>query len=498
MMNKVALLTSALVLAAVAPTPAAGACATAASADGPQLPSTAAVVRLATDWVDRINRADDAAYLRFVEERGPVLLGGSEQWLQLREFLRGMEYCGVKSATADAVELWVFDPNFDSYGSWRFKPAATAADRIEFMGGSHEDAGPPGAERPAALPLPALVKAVEARAAGRAAKDQFSGAILLAHGGRVLFEKAYGLADRASRKPNRLDTQFRFGSMGKMFTAVAIMQLAEKGKIDLDAPIGRYLTDYPNQDIATKVTVAHLLSHTGGTGDIFGPDFDRNKASLRSTKDYVALYGDRAAEFAPGSRQMYSNYGFILLGRIVEQVSGLGYDEYIQRNIFTPIGMGSTGNRPESDVLPRRAVSYMGSGARLKSAADTLPLGGTAAGGGYATVGDFHRFVGGLTSHRLLRGETLQKLIDGGVMADGQFASFDFGGTLPGAGRFIGHGGGAPGMSGSLHHFLNSGVTVIVLANRDPGTAESIAMFAAHRLPAGRPDASQDAAPAAR
>jgi D-alanyl-D-alanine carboxypeptidase len=490
-MNKVARLAGALIFASIATaaaaasSPAADVCGKAAPADGSQLPSTAAVVRLAKDWVDTINSADDAAYVRFVEERGPVLLDGPERWLELRDFLRGMTVCGVKSAEADAVELWVFDPNFDSYGIWRFKPGATGADKAEFIGGSFTDTVPPGAVRPAKLALPALVEAVEARAASRAAKDQFSGAILVAQNGRVLFQKAYGLADRAAATPNTLDTQFRFGSMGKMFTAVAIMQLVEKGRIDLDAPIGRYLPGYPNQDIATKVTVANLLSHTGGTGDIFGPDFNRQKASLRSTKDYVDLYGNRAPEFAPGSRQSYSNYGFILLGRIVEQVSGLSYDDYIQRNIFAPAGMASTGNRPESEALPRRAVSYTGSGERLKSAEDTLPLNGTAAGGGYSTVGDFNRFVGGLTSSRLLRRETLQKLIDGGVkLPDGQFAGFDFGGTAGDAGRFIGHGGGAPGMSGSLQHFLNSGVTVIVLANRDPGASESIAMFAANRLPA--------------
>jgi CubicO group peptidase (beta-lactamase class C family) len=488
-MNKVARLTAALLwasiaTAAAASSPPADVCGEATPTEAGQRSSTAAVVRLAKDWVDKINSPDDAAYVRFVEERGPVLLDGPERWLELRDFLRGMKLCGVKSAEADAVELWVLDPNFDSYGIWRFKPGATEADKTEFMGGSYTDAIPPGAVRPAKLALPALIHAIDARAASRAAEDRFSGAILLAKNGRVLFQKAYGLADRAQRKPNRLDTQFRFGSMGKMFTAVAIMQLVEKGRIDLQAPIGRYLTDYPNQDIATKVTVANLLSHSGGTGDIFGPDFDRRKASLRSAKDYVDLYGSRAPDFAPGSRQSYSNYGFILLGRIVEQVSGLRYDDYIQRSIFKPVGMASTGNRPEGQVLPRRAISYMGSGARLRSAQDTLPLNGTAAGGGYATVGDFNRFVRGLTSHRLLRSETLRKLIDGGVkMADGQFAGFDFGGTMPDAGRFIGHGGGAPGMSGSLQHFLDSGVTLIVLANRDPGTAESIAIFAAHRLP---------------
>jgi CubicO group peptidase (beta-lactamase class C family) len=169
----------------------------------------------------------------------------------------------------------------------------------------------------------------------------------------------------------------------------------------------------------------------------------------------------------------------------VEDVSGLEYDDYLQKNIFMPAGMASTGNRAESDVLPNRAVSYTGASAKLRSAEDWLPVNGTPAGGGYATVGDFNRFVEGLRSDRLLRRETLQGLISGGVtMPDGKFAGFDFGETVPDAGRFIGHGGGAPGMSGQLQHFLNSGVTVIVLANRDPGTAESITKFAEHRLPA--------------
>ena len=489
-MNKVARLASALIsasiaTAAAASSPPAEICGTAAPTQASQSAQAAAVMGLVKDWVDTINTADDAAFVRFVEERGPVLLGGPEQWLQLRNFLRGMKLCGVKSAEAGMVELWVFDPNFDSYGFWRFKPGATAADKTEFAGGSHSEEGPPGTVRPARLALPALVEAVDARAAERAADDRFAGAVLLAQNGRVLFQKAYGLADRANAKPNTLDTQFRFGSMGKMFTAVAVMQLAEQGKVDIEAPIGRYLKGYPNQDVAGKVTVAHLLSHSGGTGNIFGPDFDKNKGTLRSTKDYVDLYAARPLDFAPGSRVEYSNYGFILLGRIVEQVSGLSYDDYIQRHIFKPAGMTATGNRPESENLPNRSVSYMGAGAKLKTAAETLPLNGTAAGGGYSTVGDFNRFVAGLTSHKLLRKETLRKLIDGSVkLADGKPAPFDFGGTVPGAGRWIGHGGGAPGMSGLLQHFLESGVTVVVLANRDPPTAETIAYFAANRLPA--------------
>jgi CubicO group peptidase (beta-lactamase class C family) len=225
------------------------------------------------------------------------------------------------------VELWAFIPNFDSYGILLFKPGATAGRQGRISGRIGDRRGPTW-RRPTGEAGATCLDRSHRRARGeRRREDQFSGAILLAKSGRVLFQKAYGLADRARGKPNTLDTQFRFGSMGKMFTAVAIMQLVERGKVDLEAPIGRYLTDYPNQDIATRVTVAHLLSHTGGTGNIFGPEYDPRKASLRSTKDYVALYGSRAPEFAAGSRQSYSNYGFILLGRIVEQASGLGYDD---------------------------------------------------------------------------------------------------------------------------------------------------------------------------
>ncbi|MBO9499991.1 MAG: beta-lactamase family protein [Novosphingobium sp.] len=455
------------------------------ASDASQSPSTASALRQVRAWLDAMRTLDDAAYVRFIQDRGPVLLGEPAQWLDLRSALRSLEFCAVKSAEAGSIDVWMFDPNWDSYGIASFKAGAMAPDRIEFVFLRMADEVPPGFPRPPKLAPALLVEAVRSRAASRAAEDQFSGAVLLARRGRVIFQQAYGFADRANHKPNALDTQFRFGSMGKMFTTVAIMQLAQDGRIDLGAPIGRYLADYPNSELAAKVTIANLLTHTGGTGDIFGPDFDAHKDSLRSLADYVGLYGKRPLDFTPGSRVAYSNYGFILLGRIVEQVSGLRYDAYIRRNILDPAGMTSTGNLPESDVLPRRAIGYMGSETKLVPADETLPLSGTSAGGGYSTVGDFNRFVRGLTSHRLLRRATLRKLIDGGMRTnDGRFVHFDFGGSMAGTGRYIGHNGGAPGMSGALYHFLDSDFTLIVLANRDPGAAESIALFAAHRLPA--------------
>ena len=442
-------------------------------------------VRLFQEWLHEMQTADDATYTKFVREHVAGFPGGPDQWLEFRHRARGTRLYKVKSTTADGAELWLVDPNADSFVTASAKLKAEDRNKIEITAMYLTPEIPDGATPPAKLGGPALVKAVSARAARDADSGDFSGAVLLARNGHILFEKAYGFAAREAHKPNRLNTQFRFGSMGKMFTAVAIMQLAQNGKIDLSAPIGHYLPDYPNQDLATKVTVSNLLTHTGGTGDIFGPDFDAHKATLRNLSDYVDLYGKRPLEFAPGSHFAYSNYGFILLGRIIEEVSGLTYDQYLQRNVFAPTGMDSTGNLPESDQLPRRAVAYMGFGANLKRADDTLPVRGTSAGGGYSTVGDFNRFVDALVSHRLLRADTLQKLIGGGVTSqDGKFYPYDFGGTLPGSGRYIGHNGGAPGMNGDLLHFLDSGYTVVVLANRDPPAADFIGMFTAKRLPA--------------
>src|SRR4029079_3320700 len=170
-----------------------------------------------------------------------------------------------------------------------------------------------------------LVTSMRKRIDELVAADLFSGAVLVAKDGKTVFAQAYCLADREKKTPNTLKTRFRLGSMNKMFTAVATLQLVQDGKLDLKAPFGNYLTDYPNKDVASKVTIEQMLSHTGGTGDIFGPEFEKNRLELKTLQDYVKLYGNRGPLFEPGSRWQYSNYGFLLLGVIVEKVSGQSY-----------------------------------------------------------------------------------------------------------------------------------------------------------------------------
>ena len=201
--------------------------------------------------------------------------------------------------------------------------------------------------------------ALAARAEKLARADEFSGAVLVAREGEVLLEDAWGRANREASTPNTRDTRFRIGSMNKMFTAVATLQLVEAGKLALDDPIGKHLPDYPNKDVASKVTVRHLLTHTGGTGDIFGPEFEQNRLKLRMHSDYVKLYGSRGLIHEPGTRFEYSNYGFVLLGALIEAVSGQSYYDYVRQNVFRPAGMTSTDSLPESVDVPNRAAGYM-------------------------------------------------------------------------------------------------------------------------------------------
>jgi CubicO group peptidase (beta-lactamase class C family) len=209
-----------------------------------------------------------------------------------------------------------------------------------------------------------------------------------------LAAKAFGWEDREAKRKVTLDTKFRIGSMNKMFTAVATLQLVAAKKLSLDGTVGNYLPDYPNKEIAEKVTIRHLLTHTGGTGDFFGPEYNVKRQSIKTLADYIALFGTCAPRFAPGSRDAYSNYGFLLLGNIIERVSGQNYYDYVAKHIFIPADMTNTGSLPEEEDVPHRAAAYTHKEGWV-SAADTLPYRGTSAGGGYSTASDLLKFARG-------------------------------------------------------------------------------------------------------
>jgi CubicO group peptidase (beta-lactamase class C family) len=330
----------------------------------------------------------------------------------------------------------------------------------------------------AAEPLPEGVRAELDR---RVNAESFSGVVLVARHGEVLYEVAHGEADRSRHLPNTGETRFRFGSLGKMFTAVAVLQLAQGGKLALEDPVGKFLPNYPNAAMS-KATLHQLLTHTAGAGDIFGPDFLAHRDALRSLEDYVRLFGPEAPRFAPGERHEYSNFGYILLGRVVEVVSGQKYDAYVRDHVFAPAAMKATDNLPEQTAAPGLAVPY----SRDRSAADLLPWAGTSAGGGYTTAGDLLRFATALRSGRLLDAGHTQLLLTGKVDTPMRGLRYAYGfedATLPDGKRRVGHGGGAPGINAVLSLFPDSDYVLVVLANVDPPAAVEIDRAITRLLP---------------
>jgi D-alanyl-D-alanine carboxypeptidase len=445
-------------------------------------------LRLFRAWLAAFNSGDRERYAAFLARNFPSRVSSLDPEMGFRDFTGGFALRKLEWVTATQVSGWVQERDSDQFA--RFALSVSSKPRKIL---SLDLRAIP---RPAAFPIPRLtegeaIAGVEAQLRKRAAADRFSGAALVAKDGRILFSGAYGLADRERGIANTLETRFRIGSMNKMFTAVATLQLVEAGKLALDDTVGKHLRDYPNKDVASKVRVRHLLTHTGGTGDIFGPEYDRNRLQLREHSDYLRLYGSRPLSFGfdpPGYAFEYSNYGFVLLGAIVEAVSGESYYDYVRENIFRPAGMTSTDSLPESEDVPNRSIGYMrpSLGARSwQPNTDWLPWRGTAAGGGYSTVGDIARFAGALTSHELLSPDSTKLLLTGKVYL-GPAASYAFGffdARDERGNGWVGHGGGAPGMNGDLRIYPKSGYVVAVLANLDPPAAQRISDYLDPRLP---------------
>lgn len=332
-----------------------------------------------------------------------------------------------------------------------------------------------------------LAKEVDAKLSRLAERDEFSGAVLIAKDGRPVWQKAYGYADRDAKTLNNLDTRFRLGSMNKMFTSVSIAQLVQAGKLKYTDTVADLLPDYPNREVARKINVHQLLTHTSGLGDIFGPEFQQKKDSLREVKDYLQLFVNKPLRFEPGTDFSYSNGGFIVLGLIIEKVSGQNYYDYVQKHVYDVAGMKASGSFPKDEKVPHLAVGYTRRNpeGKLVNNWDTLPWRGMSAGGGDSTVGDLMRFAEALRKHKLLNAELTETVITGkhqpGPNANRNYA-YGFEENFVSGHRVVGHGGGAPGMNGMLDVLMDNGYTVVVLANLDPPAAENVAAYISERL----------------
>ena len=283
--------------------------------------------------------------------------------------------------------------------------------------------------------------------------DAFSGVVMIAKDGKPLFAKAYGLADRDKKIENNLDTKFNLGSINKNFTRIAIGQLVKAGKLSFSDKLIKILPDYPNHDAASKITIGQLVNMRSGIGDFFNDRFRTiDKKKLQSVKDYRPLFGSDQLEFEPGTKNRYSNGGYVVLGLVIEKLSGMSYYDYVRENIFKPAGMTNSAWFAVDELPANTARGYIGSGPGRTSNQAALLGRGSSAGGGYSNAADLLRFS------IALRSKKLEIPAD-----DGSFpAEFDG----------IGIAGGTEGVNALFIANGQTGYTIIVLSNYDPPSAE--------------------------
>jgi len=328
--------------------------------------------------------------------------------------------------------------------------------------------------KPSKLTQPQLIKELEAFLDKLTAADAFSGSVLLAKDGKVLFQTARGEASKRFHVPNRVDTKFNLGSMNKMFTGVAVAQLVQRGKLSLDDSISKYVsTDWLPREMADKIQVKHLLTHTSGLGSYFTDEFmNASRARFRNIDDYKPIISKSQLAFEPGTDWQYSNTGMFLAGVVVEHASGMGYHEYIRKYVTGPAGMTNTDCYEMDQPVPNLAIGYSRDTSSETGWTNNLykhVIKGGPAGGGFSTVVDLLKFDVALRAHKLLDAAHTEMVWTGKPELNSPDYGFGFGVSGTPESRIVGHSGGFDGISSNLDMFLDSGYTVAVMSNYDGG-----------------------------
>lgn len=316
----------------------------------------------------------------------------------------------------------------------------------------------------------------------------FDGAVLVAEGGRVVFKKAYGQADREWSIPNATDTRFRIGSVTKVFTAILVMQLVQEGRLDLEAHISDYLTAYPAKT-GQAVTLRHLLSHTSGIPNYmqdipYIADSDSCGFWVRySPEELVATFASLDLRFEPGSKFEYCNSAYVLLGDMLEKVTSKPYEQLLKERILDPLGMKDTGYARPETIIPRRARGYLVTDSSCANADYDNTTVFYSAGALYSTVDDLYRLDQALYSDALLDAKTKELMFThvvatprGGYTLGWNEGSLPLPGTRERA-RFVGHVGDANGFFALIFRFTDTKDAIIMLTNSNalgPQTGQAL------------------------
>lgn len=385
-----------------------------------------------------------------------------ERYRSMRQDLQSLDLLRLVPAAAGEITILARARNNDLLTmTFEFEGEKLSAIGVERGDRPQEPSGPPLAHADGIAEL----RRTAEEAAGA---DRFSGAVFVARDTAVLLQQAYGLADKRLRVANRIDTKFNLGSINKLFTRICIGQLAAAGRLSLTDRLIKILPDYPNRGIAERITIAQLLEMRSGMGDIFGEKFDKTpKDQLRKLRDYLPFFADAPLLFEPGTQRRYSNAGYIVLGLVIEKLSGTDYYRYVRKNICSPAGMENTDWYEMDAVVPNIATGYDRSDSAWKSNIYSAPAKGSSAGGGYSTIGDLRNLLRALTAGTILDARYSQWIFTGELPQEAPSLPLKFGN--------LGVAGGAPGINADIEFDARTGNMVIVLGNYSPPAASDVA-----------------------
>ncbi len=376
----------------------------------------------------------------------------------------GMEVLEVKVSETQRIEAIVRQPLTDERRVLGVEVRADAPYRVEAL-------------LIGRAPLPTIQPPLDDETAANrflqhcedlAAIGRFSGAVLVARHGKILAQKAWGLANRDFDVPNNLQTRFNLGSINKIWTAIAIAQLVEASRLSFQDPLLKYLA-YPDADAAARIRIEHLLTHTSGLKCYFNEEYDRTaRKHLRTVDDFLALGRHQSLAFEPGTDWRYSNLGMIVAGKVIEVVTGQTYFDYVQANVLAPAGMDSSGFLELDRVNKNLAIGYAerwsASGVEVVNNLFDHVVRGGPAGGSFATVGDLFRFTEALKQGKLVSKAMVETLTTAKPDLGSPFYGYGFG-IHPGR-VLYGHSGGYTGLSANLDIALDPpGWVIVVLAN---------------------------------
>ena len=316
---------------------------------------------------------------------------------------------------------------------------------------------------------------IEAALVSSVEHDIFSGAILIASDGEILLEKGYGYAVREWEVPNTPESVFLIASLTKQFTAMAVLLLQERGLLTVQDPICQYIEDCP--EAWSEITIHHLLNHTSGIPDFIGfPDFRQTQTMSSRPLETIERFRDKPLAFVPGEDWYYSNSGYIVLGYIIEEVSGDSYQTFLRQNIFEPLGMQNTGYPSARRIVEHWAQGY----SNARSKADYLHVSITyAAGGLYSTVGDLYLWNQALYGGKVVSQESWDAMLDAAyTFPDG--VQYGYGLVINNVADqpFIGHSGGINGYSSHMAYFTEENTMIILLENLEANPITLVNMFA--------------------